>query len=80
MLSGVDQILMIGAIVARTLYGRVCPILQVEAGDYQAIASGDRITIWKDGSFLVEPRRRPLRAQARNRPPAAPQHESRRNP
>ena len=80
MLPGVDQILMIGAIVARTLYGRVCPILEVEAADYEAIASGDRVTIWKDGSFLVEPRRRPVRAQARDRPPAARQPERRRSP
>jgi predicted aconitase with swiveling domain len=71
-LPGVDQILVIGAIVARTLYGRVCPILEVQAADYEAIASGDRVTIWKDGSFSVEPRRRPVRVQARHRPPITP--------
>lgn len=71
-LPGVDQILMIGAIVARTLYDRVCPILEVEAADYEAIASGDWVTIWKDGSFSVEPRWQPVPAQPRDRPPAAP--------
>lgn len=56
-LPGVDQILAVGAIVARTLYGRVCPVLVMDHTDYQAIASGDQVTIWKDGSFVVKPRR-----------------------
>ena len=53
-LPGVDQILVIGAMAARTLYGLICPILVVSDADYQAIASGDRITIWRDGTFAVE--------------------------
>ena len=52
-LPGIDQILAVGAIVARTLYGRVCPVLVVSETDHQAIATGDRVTIWKDGSFDV---------------------------
>lgn len=55
-LPGVDQILAIGAIAARTLYGRVCPILVVDDADYHSIASGDLVTIWRDGTFAVEPR------------------------
>jgi uncharacterized protein len=54
-LPGVDQILTIGAIVARTLYGLVCPILVVDDADYRSISSGDLITIWSDGTFAVEP-------------------------
>ena len=56
-LPGVDQILAVGAIVARMLYGRICPILVVDEKDYRAIATGDRLTISKDGSFVVEARR-----------------------
>jgi len=56
-LPGIDQILAIGAIVARRLYGIVCPVLVVDQADYEAIATGDRVTIQRDGSFSVVPRR-----------------------
>jgi predicted aconitase with swiveling domain len=55
-LSGVDQILTIGAIVARLLYGKVCPVLVVDERDFKEIKSGDRVAIFKDGTFEVEPK------------------------
>jgi predicted aconitase with swiveling domain len=54
-LAATDQILVMGSLVARMLYGLVCPILMTEGGDYQAISSGDMIDIRVDGSFSVEP-------------------------
>lgn len=52
-LREIDEILAIGAIVARRLYGRTCPILMVGAGDYAAIRDGDLITIEKSGTFRL---------------------------
>ena len=54
-LREVDQILALGAIVARTLYGRVCPILVAEPDDFESIRTGDRVTIRVDGTFTIEP-------------------------
>lgn len=56
-LRDVDEILAIGAIVARTLYGRTCPILQADPADFETIRTGDRITIREDGTFTIEPGR-----------------------
>ena len=53
-LREVDQILALGAIVARTLYGRVCPIVVADEAAFSSIATGDRVTISTDGSFVVE--------------------------
>lgn len=53
-LGEVDQILALGAIVARTLYGRVCPILLADPADFGSIQTGDRITIHVDGTFTVK--------------------------
>lgn len=54
-LGEVDQILALGSIVARTLYDRVCPILVAAPEDLGAIGTGDRVTIWYDGTFSIEP-------------------------
>jgi hypothetical protein len=54
-LREVDEILAIGAIVARTLYGRVCPILVADAADFDTIRTGDRIRICTDGTYTIEP-------------------------
>ena len=54
-LREVDEILAIGAIVARTLYGRVCPILLAGDDDFDTIRTGDRITIRTDGAYTIEP-------------------------
>jgi len=54
-LREVDEILAIGAIVARTLYGRTCPILRADTADFDTIRTGDRITIRTDGTYTIEP-------------------------
>jgi hypothetical protein len=54
-LREVDEILAVGAIVARTLYGRTCPILLANAADFDTIRTGDRITIRTDGTYTIEP-------------------------
>jgi predicted aconitase with swiveling domain len=54
-LRDADEILALGAIVARTLYGRTCPILRTEPADFEAIRTGDRISIKRDGTFTIEP-------------------------
>ena len=54
-LRDVDQILALGAIIARILYGRICPILQADPADFDAIRTGDQITIRQDGTFMTEP-------------------------
>lgn len=54
-LREVDEILAIGAIVARTLYGRVCPILLADTADFGTIRTGDRIRIRADGTYTIAP-------------------------
>ncbi len=54
-LPEVDQILALGAIVARELYGRICPILQADPADFEGIRTDDWISIRDDGSFSVRP-------------------------
>lgn len=54
-LREVDEILAIGAIVARTLYSRTCPILLADAADFDTIRTGDRITIRTDGTYTIQP-------------------------
>ncbi len=54
-LREVDEILAIGAIVARTLYGRGCPILVADTADFGTIRTGDRIRIRADGTYTIEP-------------------------
>ena len=53
MLLDVDEILVIGAIVARILYAASCPILVVGETDHAAIRSGDAISIEADGAFTI---------------------------
>jgi hypothetical protein len=57
-LRDMDQILALGAIVARTLYGRVCPILQADPVDFEIIRTGDHIEIREDGTFTIVSGRR----------------------
>ena len=52
-LREVDQILVVGAIVGRLLYGRICPILIVGTVDHAAIETDMMVTIAADGSFRV---------------------------
>jgi predicted aconitase with swiveling domain len=40
-----DDILVLGALVARELYGRSCPIVVLDVEGYGAIATGDEMTV-----------------------------------
>jgi uncharacterized protein len=53
-LPGVDQILAVGSLVARILYGRVCPIIAVDPDDHASIRTGAWVTIAPDGTFTTE--------------------------
>ena len=48
-----DEILMVGAIVARTLYGKTCPIVIVDAADAALITDGDEVSIEAAGQVSV---------------------------
>ena len=52
-LRGVDEILAIGGLVARTLYGTNCPIVIAAEPDYQRIQPGTTIAIRADGAFRI---------------------------
>lgn len=52
MLGEIDQILAVGAIAARTLYGRTCPIVVAAREDMAAIRSGDELTLQSDGRIV----------------------------
>lgn len=52
-LREIDEILALGSIVARTLYGRICPILVAVPADFAALHTADWIAIHADGSFTV---------------------------
>ena len=48
-LGEVDEILAVGAVVARTLYERTCPIVLLETAARERIATGDLVSIATDG-------------------------------
>ena len=48
-LGEVDEILAVGAIVARRLYGRTCPIVVLGAAEREQISTEDRVAIAEDG-------------------------------
>jgi len=48
-----DEILAVGAIVARTLYDKTCPIVVVDAAAAARIADGDHASIGADGNVSV---------------------------
>ena len=50
-LGEADEILVVGAVVARELYGTDCPVLVVSPGDYAQVASLGAATIDRDGTI-----------------------------
>jgi len=44
-----DAILVIGALVARELYGRTCPVVALDAAAHAQIAEGERLLVGADG-------------------------------
>ncbi len=53
-LSEVDEILAVGAIVARRLYARTCPIVILGDAQRACIASGMHLAVTRDGTVSVE--------------------------
>lgn len=55
LLAVADEILVLGALVARLLYDAACPVLHLDAADYARLRTGDLVRIAEGG--LVEVRR-----------------------
>ena len=49
-----DEILVVGAVVARELYGADCPVVLLDPADYAAAAACATLTIGSDGTFSVD--------------------------
>ncbi len=54
-LSEPDDILLIGALVARELYGVVCPIVVAAPATYQSLRTGDPAVVTSDGAIVAGP-------------------------
>lgn len=54
-LGEVDEILAVGSIVARRLYGTACPIVVLGETDRRHIMEGMDVTVLPDGSVIVGP-------------------------
>jgi predicted aconitase with swiveling domain len=52
-LGEVDEILAVGAIVARRLYGRTCPIVLLPDDDRGRILGGAELTVTADGLVVI---------------------------
>ena len=59
LLADPDEILVLGALVAEYLYGRVCPIVVLPADHPATIATGDHLEVHRDRVTLVQPRAAP---------------------
>jgi predicted aconitase with swiveling domain len=51
-LAAPDGILVLGALVARELYGTEVPVVLMAPGDYRSISAGDRVAI-QDGRVTI---------------------------
>jgi predicted aconitase with swiveling domain len=69
LLADPDGILLIGALVARELTGRSCPVLVLRAADYRRLRSGAQVAISAAGHIQVRPVSRP---SATPRPRSSP--------
>lgn len=49
-----DVNVMVGAAVARELYGLTCPILEVSEADYQTVAAARRLRIREGGTIMLD--------------------------
>ena len=49
-----DVNVMVGAAVARELYGLTCPILEVSATDYETVAAARRLRIHEGGTIVLD--------------------------
>lgn len=48
-----DEILLVGALVAAELYGTVLPIVVTDRSTYNAVATGDKVTVHADGAITI---------------------------
>jgi predicted aconitase with swiveling domain len=54
-LTAPDPIITVGAIVARKLYGKTCPILVCELPDFQSLVDGQRVrVVAREGACWIE--------------------------
>ena len=51
--KGSDSFLALASIVAKKMYDKPIPIVQIGAADYQALAGVERVSIEEDGSIIV---------------------------
>lgn len=49
----VDQIVLMGVLLAQTLYGTVCPVLVADQADFDAIAEGAQVEVYTNGEFRI---------------------------
>jgi predicted aconitase with swiveling domain len=49
----VDQIVIMGVLLAQTLYGTVCPVLVADQADFDAIAEGALVEVHSNGEFKI---------------------------
>lgn len=47
-----DDIILLGALVARELYGLVCPVVVADREDYEALRTGEVVVISSDGLWV----------------------------
>jgi predicted aconitase with swiveling domain len=55
LLAEPDGILLVGALVARMLYGSSCPVLLLEADDHRRLRTGDKATVDRHHRLHVRP-------------------------
>jgi predicted aconitase with swiveling domain len=53
--SEVDPVVVLGDVVADALWGKSFPIVVLAEADFRRIQTGDRVTVQRDGTVLVEP-------------------------
>lgn len=50
----VDQIVIMGVLLAQTLYGVVCPVLVAAQSDFEAIVEGAPVHVHTNGEFEID--------------------------
>jgi len=52
LLGDVDEIIVLGALVAEVLYGRAVPVLALDAGTFATLRTGAHLRVLRDGTLL----------------------------
>ena len=53
---GVDPFFALASIVADVMYGKSFPVIALDAADFASLATGDQVTVDRDGRVSVSPR------------------------